>query len=128
MADETTTTTTDAPVTEATDTVPAAVTPPTPDGASTDASTAVASADGPVTVQVTSGTATAQVQGPKASPQQQVPVHETHVKADRVITDTSDPLAVQVPPHGQGDAITPIGAAYLNPQSPEDVFAAAETE
>lgn len=121
MADETTTTT-DAPVAD-----PPQVNPPAPDGASTDESTAVGSDAGPTQVQVTSGTATAQVQGPKATPQGQVPVHETHVQADRVITDTSDPLAVQVPPHGQGDALTPIGAAYLDPRSPEDVFAAVES-
>jgi len=129
MADETTTTTdttaadTTSAVTPAAPVTP--VTPPLPDGASaTEPSAAVTDPDGPVSVQVTSGTTTAQVQGTPAAPQSVVPVHETHVKADRVITDTSDPLAVQVPPQGRGDALTPIGAAYADARAPEDVFAA----
>jgi hypothetical protein len=131
MADETTTTT-DTTATDTTSTVTpaepaAAVTPPAPDGADTTPSAAaVTDPEGPVSVQVSTGSVEAQVQGPAAAPQSVVPVHETHVKADRVITDTSDPLAVQVPPHGQGDALTPIGAAYADARAPEDVFAAAE--
>lgn len=113
--------------TTTTQTDPPTVSPPVPDGASTAESTAsVTDPEGPVSVQRTTGTATAQVQGPPAAPQSQVPVHETHVRADRVITDTSDDLAVQVPPHGQGDALTPIGAAYADARAPEDIFAATE--
>jgi hypothetical protein len=120
MADDTTTTP---------DTPPAAadvppVTGPSPDGASTDAQTAVSADQTPVTVNVTAGSAPAQVQGPVPASQGTVEVHETHVRADRVITDTSDPLAVQVPPAGVGDALTPIGRAYQDPRTPEDVFLA----
>lgn len=123
MADETTTTTDpQANPTPVADVPP--VTGPAPDGASTVAQAAVTSDETPVDVSVTSGSAPAQVQGPAPAPQSSVQVHETHVQADRVITDTSDPLAVQVPAAGQGDALTPIGRAYQDPRSPEDIFAA----
>lgn len=59
-----------------------------------------------------------------------VPVSETSVVVDRVITDTSDPLAVQVPDAGKGDAVTPIARAYADARHVEDVFReeAAEAE
>lgn len=123
MADETTTTTDpQATPTPAADVPPVAG--PVPDGASTNAQSAVTADQTPVEVSVTAGDAPAQVQGPAPAQASTVQVHETHVKADTVITDTSDPLAVQVPQSGQGDALTPIGRAYQNPQTPEDVFAA----
>lgn len=118
------TTTTDASETVATDTTTVApVTGPAPAGSTTGVTEDDAS---PVTVQQSVGTATAQVQGPTPPPQSTVQVHETHVKADTVITDTSSPLAVQVPTAAQGDALTPIGRAYADARTPEDVFNAAE--
>jgi hypothetical protein len=130
-ANDTTTTTdpvstTDASQTVTTDTTTVApVTGPSPDGSSTGVTADDAS---PVTVSQSIGTAPAQVQGPTPAPQSTVPVHETHVKADTVITDTSSPLAVQVPVEAQGDALTPIGRAYADARTPEDVFAAAPAE
>lgn len=132
MATNDTTTTTDsATATDASQTVTTdttAITPvtgPPPDGSTTGVT---ADDPSPVTVQQSVGTVTAQVQGPAAVPQSTVPVHETHVKADTVITDTSSPLAVQVPIEAQGDALTPIGRAYADARTPEDVFDAAPSE
>ncbi len=50
----------------------------------------------------------AQIMGQPAPAVTTVPVHETFVAIDRVITDTSDPLAVQIPDAGRGDASLPI--------------------
>lgn len=49
----------------------------------------------------------AQVMGKPDAPVSVVPVHETFVATDRIITDTSDPLAVQIPDAGRGDASLP---------------------
>lgn len=60
------------------------------------------------TVEVNSDSVTAQVMGGPAQVVDTVPVHETYVATDAVITDTSDPLAVQIPDAGRGDATLPI--------------------
>lgn len=75
-------------------------------------------------VTVTSGEAKAQVQGPAHAPKTTVPVHEVHVRADRVITDTSDPLAVQM--GEKVSALTPIAKDHVDGRKPEDVFAEAK--
>lgn len=49
-----------------------------------------------------------------------VRVHETVVRTDRVITDPSDPLAVQVPDAGRGDLSLPIHE--LDAPTVEQVF------
>jgi hypothetical protein len=75
-------------------------------------------------VTVTSGSVTAQVTGPPEPVKLTQPVYEAHFQSDRVITDTSDPLAVQVPAASPDDAFTPIGQAHRNPVTPEEAFAA----
>lgn len=76
-------------------------------------------------VKVESNNAKAQVKAEGPKPVQHVTVHETHVKVDEVVTDPSSPLAVQVPPAGRGNALTPIGRTYGvdKPETVEDVFA-----
>lgn len=54
------------------------------------------------------GTVPAQVAGKPEDSSKVVPVHEVYVATDTVITDTSHPLAVQVPDAGRGDASLPI--------------------
>lgn len=61
----------------------------------------------------------------EASPAEQ-PVHETYVQLDEVITDPSDPRAVQVPDAGRGFLNLPIHS--LADGSPEQVFAAQAAE
>lgn len=100
--------------------------PPQPPATSAPAETAVPVAETPVQVAVNTEPVVAQVAGEPAPPVEQIPVHEVHVVADKVITDTKDPLAVQVPAGGIGDALTPIGAAFENAKTPEDIFRAAE--
>jgi hypothetical protein len=95
------------PVTEPTGPV---VQPPIAEGIHTPEQTAVSSDATAVNVETDS--VQAQVPGKPWPVQDKLAVHETHVHADRVITDTSDPLAVQVPPAGRGNAITPIGRAF----------------
>lgn len=68
----------------------------------------------------------AQVAQPREADADQVPVHETSVKLDEVITDPSDPRAVQVPDEGRGDAGVPIHA--LGQPTPEEVFASEADE
>ena len=63
----------------------------------------------------------AQVAPERAAPTETVQVHEVHVTTDKVITDPNDPLAVQIPDAGRGDASLPIHD--LAGQSPEQVFA-----
>lgn len=63
----------------------------------------------------------AQVAQPRESDPKTVPVHETVVATDEVITDPSDPRAVQVPDAGRGDASVPIHG--LGNPTPEQVFA-----
>lgn len=43
-----------------------------------------------------------------APPVETVPVNEMYVQTDRVITDTSDPLALQIPDAGRGTLDLPI--------------------
>jgi hypothetical protein len=52
--------------------------------------------------------ATAQVSPPREAADGKVNVHETVVHLDRVITDPSSPLAVQIPDAGRGDLALPI--------------------
>lgn len=52
----------------------------------------------------------AQVAQPRESEPEKVPVHETYVATDEVITDPSDPRAVQVPDAGRGSLDLPIHA------------------
>jgi hypothetical protein len=70
----------------------------------------------------------AQVSPEREAADDTVREHETHVTVDEVITDPNDPLAVQVPPEGRGNAVTPIAAAYHNGRTPEEVFAAAAAD
>lgn len=50
----------------------------------------------------------AQVMGKPEDVPSEVKVHEVHVTTDTVITDTSDPLAVQIPDAGRGTLDLPI--------------------
>lgn len=50
----------------------------------------------------------AQVMQPREGDSDKVNVHEVSVVTDRVITDPSSPLAVQIPAEGRGDASLPI--------------------
>jgi hypothetical protein len=50
----------------------------------------------------------AQVTGKPEDEATKVKVHEVHVTTDTVITDTSDPLAVQIPDAGRGSLDLPI--------------------
>lgn len=76
------------------------------------------------------GQVKAQVTGKPRTEPGKIDVHETHVTVDRVITDANDPLAVQIPDAGRGNAITPIGSVHADggAKSPEEVFAAAPVE
>ncbi len=64
----------------------------------------------------------AQVMGQPAPAVTTVPVHETYVTTDTVITDTSDPLAVQIPDAGRGSLDLPIHG--LSRPTVEQYFAA----
>lgn len=75
---------------------------------------------------VVSGTVPAQVAPPRESDASEVPVHETSVQLDEVITDPSDPRAVQVPDAGRGSLDLPIHR--LAEPSPEQVFADSSEE
>lgn len=68
----------------------------------------------------------AQVTQPREPEVDTVQVHETSVTLDTVITDTSDPNAVIVPPEGRGDASLPIHAAVG--KTVEQVFAESASE
>ena len=70
---------------------------------------------------VVNETVEAQVAQPREADRTEVPVHETSVTLDTVITDTSDPNAVIVPPEGRGEPRLPIHRA-VNP-TVEQVFA-----
>ena len=63
----------------------------------------------------------AQVTPDPDPPASKVNVHETFVEMDRVITDPSDPLAVQVPDAGRGSLDLPIHT--LAGPTPEEFFA-----
>jgi hypothetical protein len=64
----------------------------------------------------------AQVAQPREADAAKVQVDEVHVQVDEVITDPSDPRAVQVPDAGRGNASTPIAEAYRNGKTVEEVF------
>jgi hypothetical protein len=70
--------------------------------------------------QVNAEQVAAQVAQPREGDADKVNVHETSVTTDTVITDTSDPLAVQVPDAGRGSLDLPIHA--LSGPVVEDVF------
>lgn len=85
--------------------------------------------ESPVEANVNTDAVPAQVTGPAAEPVREVAVHETRVVTDKVITDPSDPLAVQVPPEGKGNALTPIGRTFEEgSKTPEEVFAESADE
>lgn len=73
-------------------------------------------------VQVNEEQVAAQVVQPREGDSDKVNVHETSITTDTVITDPSDPLAVQVPDAGRGSLDLPIHA--LNGPLVEDVFKA----
>lgn len=73
-----------------------------------------------VEVEVTKEQVAAQVSQPREADSDKVNVHESYVAMDRVITDPSDPLAVQVPDAGRGDLSLPIHA--LDAGTPEEQF------
>src|SRR6188508_2948180 len=62
------------------------------------------------TIEVNEEEVPAQVMGQPAQAVETVQVHETYVVTDTVITDTNDPLAVQIPDAGRGDASLPMHA------------------
>lgn len=74
----------------------------------------------PVEVTVFEDESPAQVSQPRTADAPTVHVHEVSVSMDRVITDPSDPLAVQIPDAGRGSLDLPIHA--LGGDTPEDVF------
>lgn len=101
------------------------VTPPTPLAAVSEASLvgdeAIAAADSiQVVPVVVAETVPAQVTGAPAVPVTTVQVHEVHVATNEVITDTSDPRAVQIPDAGRGSLDLPIHA--LAGPTVEEVF------
>lgn len=77
-------------------------------------------------VEVNTESVPAQVSQPREDAAAEVPVHEVHVATDEVITDTSNPLAVQIPDAGRGSLDLPIHA--LGNGTPESVFAAEASE
>lgn len=68
----------------------------------------------------------AQVAPEREKPSSQVPVHETSIALDKVITDPNSPEAVQVPDAGRGDASLPAHA--LSGPTVEEVFADEASE
>lgn len=81
---------------------------------------AVQAAAKDVEPEVVSENVSAQVAPKRESDPKQVPVHETVVATDTVITDPSSPEAVQVPDAGRGSTDLPIH--QLAEPKPEDVF------
>lgn len=75
----------------------------------------------PFEFQVNDTPVKAQVTGPPAEAVSEVYVHESFVQTDKVITDPSDPLAVQIPDAGRGSLDLPIH--QLTRERPEDFFA-----
>jgi len=73
------------------------------------------------TAEVVQEQVAAQVAQPREGDADKVNVHETVVHTDTVITDPSDPLAVQVPDAGRGSLVLPAHA--LDAETPEQVFA-----
>lgn len=68
----------------------------------------------------------AQVMQPREGDHDKVNVHEVYVVTDRVITDPSSPLAVQVPAEGRGNSALPIHR--LAEGTVEDKFAKADAD
>ena len=68
----------------------------------------------------------AQVTPDPDPPASTVNVHETYLELDKVITDPSDPLAVQIPDAGRGSLDLPIHS-IVGP-TVEEVFADAGSE
>lgn len=81
-----------------------------------------------VQVDSTEKSVPAQVAPEREKAPAKVAVDEVVVATDEVITDPSDPRAVQVPDAGRGDASTPIATAYRNGERVEDVFAREAAE
>jgi hypothetical protein len=74
-----------------------------------------------VPVDVHTDEVAAQVAQPREADSAVVHVHETSVTLDEVITDPSDPRAVQIPDAGRGSLDLPIHG--LSGKTPEQVFA-----
>lgn len=72
-------------------------------------------------VEVNKDQVTAQVAQPREGDADKVNVHEVAVATDTVITDPSDPLAVQVPDAGRGSLVLPVHS--LDGPTVEKVFA-----
>lgn len=68
----------------------------------------------------------AQVAPPREADPKQVPVHETKVATDEVVTDPNSPEAVQVPDAGRGSLDLPIHR--LGAGTPEDQFASGDAD
>jgi hypothetical protein len=81
-----------------------------------------------VSVDSTEKRVAAQVAPDREKDAAKVSVDEVVVVTDEVITDPSDPKAVQVPDAGRGDASTPIAVAYRDGERVEDVFAREASE
>lgn len=79
-----------------------------------------------VPVEVNAEQVDAQVAQPREADSDKVNVHETAVATDEVITDPSDPRAVQVPEAGRGSLDLP--AHRLAAPTVEDVFAESAPE
>lgn len=79
-----------------------------------------------VTPEVTQEAVPAQVAPPRGPEATKVNVYETFVETDEVITDPSDPRAVQVPDAGRGSLDLPIHAAAAG--HVEDRLSAASDE
>jgi hypothetical protein len=85
---------------------------------------AAAADEAPVAVAVNDADVAHATIQPREADKAVAAVHETAVRTDIVITDPSDPRAVQIPDAGRGDATTPIARAYANgAETVEDVFA-----
>jgi hypothetical protein len=69
----------------------------------------------------------AQVTGPAAEAVDKVKVSETYMALDEVITDASDPRAVQIPDAGRGSLDLPIHQ-LARAGTPEQQFAEAAAE
>lgn len=112
--------TTDAPAEEK------ATTPPVPEVVAQEAKTVGDDQFTPrePTVEVVKEEVDAQVVQPREGDHDKVNVHEVRVETDTVITDPSDPLAVQVPDAGRGSLDLPIHG--LDAPTPEQAFADAE--
>jgi hypothetical protein len=87
---------------------------------------AVNSNDSPVVVGVNSGDTAAQVTPQRSPDADRVQVHEVVVHTDEVITDPSDPRAVQIPDAGRGSLDLPIHA--LAEGTVEDKFSASDDD